>query len=129
MKAKLQKNKWDWHIYMPVVVVLLIVATFIIVVIFSDQMDWSNVFSVTPLLFVLVYPYQSYQITDNNQLMGNGVISIPFIQHVERKEKGGLRVYYVQMEGGKLRSHSFYPADEQLFIHSLLEINPNIKHN
>lgn len=127
MKTKLQKNRRDLHIYWPVILVLLVAVAFVLYVALSDNKDWSSLTPLIPILLLIKLRYDPYYITDNNQLLGNGVIMIPFIQCIEQKEKGGLRVYYVRMKGGVVRDRSFYPGDEQLFIDTLLEINPNIK--
>ena len=129
MKAKLQKNKRDTHILVPVIGVLVVMAAFALYVIFSDTKDWATLLPLVSLLMVIKIYYDPYYVTDNNQLIGNGVVVVPFIQRIERKAGGGLRVFYVRMEGGEVRSRSYYPADEQHFIDNLLEINPNIKLN
>ena len=78
-------------------------------------------------LFLLKIIYDPYYITDNNQLTGNSIIIIPLIRQIARMDKGGLKVYYTQMEGGKVRSRSYYPKNEQFFIDELLAINPDIE--
>lgn len=127
MKAKLQKNVRDIHVYWPAIFIFFCVAALIVFIIFSHEKDWSMLAILPSFLFLLKIIYDPYYITDNNQLTGNSIIIIPLIQQIIRIEKGGLKIYYTQMEGGKVRSRSYYPKDEQFFIDNLLAINPDIK--
>lgn len=128
MKTKLKKNLRSRFVIggiVTVVTVALLMALFVFL--FLPHNRWMGVMFFCYMMFSLKAFLDPYQITDNNQLMGNGVINIPLILRIERKEKEGLRIWYTWMEGGKERSRSFYPADEPLFISTLQQINPNIK--
>ena len=81
------------------------------------------------MFFLLYIQLVPYSVTDNKQLTGNGITSIPLVKRIECKEKGGLTLFYTAMENGRERSRCYYPKDEQLFIDTLLQINPNIKLN
>lgn len=129
MKAKLRKNIKNIHVSWP----LFAMAVLFVLMLTTHLVYGSSLSSVIsmfacwlPLTVITVKPYE---ITDNNKLNGNKTISIPLICRLERKEKGGFLVHYTQMEDGIVYYCSFYPADEQLFIDKLLEINPNIKLN
>lgn len=128
MKMKLKKNLRSRFMVGGIATVvtfaiLMAVSAFL----FLPRNGWMGVMFFCYMMFSLKAFLDPYQITDNNQLVGNGVIHISLILRIERKEKGGFRIWYTWMEGGKERSRSFYPADEPLFISTLQQINPNIK--
>lgn len=128
MKTKLKKNLRSRFVVggiVTVVTVAVLMAVFVFL--FLPQNRWMGVMFFCYMMFSLKAFLDPYQITDNNQLIGNGVINIPLILRIERKEKEGLRIWYTWIEGGKERNRSFYPADEPLFISTLQQINPNIK--
>lgn len=128
MKTKLKKNWRSRYVIVGMVtVVTLAISMGLFVLLFQPRNGWIGVMLFCYMMFSLKALLNPYWITDNNQLVGNGFIHIPLIRRIERKEKGGFRVWYTWMEGGKERSRSFYPADEALFISTLQQINPNIK--
>lgn len=128
MKTKLKKNLRSRFVVGGIVTVVTVaVLMAVLVSLFLLHNRWMGVMVFCYMMFSLKAFLDPYQITDNNQLVGNGVIDIRLILRIERKEKGGFRIWYTWMEGGKERSRSFYPADEPLFISTLQQINPNIK--
>lgn len=130
MKTKLKKNLYSRYVVARIVTVItLAVSIVFFIFLFHPGNGWIWVMLFSYMMFFLKAFLSPYRITDHNELVGNGIINIPLILRIERKEKGGFRVWYTWQGGKKERKRSFYPADEALFISTLQQINPNIKLN
>ena len=127
MKLKIRRSKRNFRFWLP----LLLYSTAIVLILAASilSLRWNYLVNILFLIVPLYFTFNGYRITPDKRLNGNGTISIQRIQRIVKRADGGLDVYYVRMDGGRLRRRYYYPADDQFFIQKLTQINPHIQLN
>ena len=123
MKARIRKNQKDWHVYI-FWILLGVFALLVIMDAFSED-KFDRLPLILCFLPLTILQLRPYQITDRDDVHGNGQIDVKLISRLECSGNKVV-VYYSRMEGGIERHSSFYPADKEEFISILQQINPNI---
>ena len=117
MKAKFRKDMSNHKVMLMlfILVVLLLLSSFT----HHQYVLWILYF---PLMMLAL---RGYVITDNDLLVGNGVVNIGRIKKIVN-QKDRIDIYFTYQDGGKIQTKNFYPKDRERFLAALREINPEI---